>query len=95
MKISSQNSGLASSTPLSKAGVQEVVAKPAAPATVEASIASHVQTASNTTAAEAPFDSQRVAEIRQAIAEGRFQVNPEKIAGQLLSGVRELLGRQN
>lgn len=37
------------------------------------------------------FDAQRVAEIRQAIADGRFQVNPEKIADGLIESVRDML----
>lgn len=44
-------------------------------------------------AGEAPIDVQRVAEIKQAIAEGRFQINPERIADGLLASVREMLGR--
>jgi len=41
-------------------------------------------------------DSARVAEIRQAIAEGRFKVNPDVVADQLLQTARELLrSRQN
>jgi negative regulator of flagellin synthesis FlgM len=42
-------------------------------------------------AGETPVDSQRVAEIRQAIVEGRFQINPERIADGLLASVREIL----
>lgn len=44
-------------------------------------------------AGEAPVDAERVAEIKQAIAEGRFQINPERIADGLLSSVRDMLGR--
>ncbi len=40
---------------------------------------------------EPAFNSQKVAEIRQAISEGRFQINPERIADGLLSSVREML----
>jgi len=36
-------------------------------------------------------DSARVAEIRQAIAEGRFKVNPDAVADNLLQTARELL----
>lgn len=36
-------------------------------------------------------DAARVAEIRQAIAEGRFQVNPDAVAERLLQTVRELI----
>ncbi|MCK9284386.1 MAG: flagellar biosynthesis anti-sigma factor FlgM [Rhodocyclaceae bacterium] len=37
-------------------------------------------------------DANRVAEIKQAIAEGRFQINPERIADGLLESVRQMLG---
>ncbi len=44
--------------------------------------------------AETPVvDSARVAEIRQAIAEGRFEMNPERIADGLIASVREMLER--
>ncbi|MCC7414425.1 MAG: flagellar biosynthesis anti-sigma factor FlgM [Gammaproteobacteria bacterium] len=39
-------------------------------------------------------DSQRVEEIKQAITEGRFKVNPEQIADRLLETVRELIQAQ-
>lgn len=37
------------------------------------------------------FDVARVAEIRRAISEARYQINPEKIADGLIDSVRELL----
>lgn len=42
---------------------------------------------------EAAFSSQKVAEIRSAISEGRFQINPERIADGLISSVREMLSQ--
>ena len=95
MKINSQNSGIVSSTASSTASPKTVaadspLAKPAVAPASEVSVAPHLKTG-GITAAEAPFDSQRVAEIRQAIIEGRFQVNADKIADTLLTGVRELL----
>ncbi|MGE0557188.1 MAG: flagellar biosynthesis anti-sigma factor FlgM [Burkholderiales bacterium] len=36
-------------------------------------------------------DTARVAEIKQAIAEGRFKVNPDVVADRLIDTVRELL----
>lgn len=42
---------------------------------------------------EAAFNSQKVAEIRQAISEGRFQINPERIADGLINSVREMLSQ--
>ena len=92
MKITPRNTtGTTSPASLTKAVVQDAPLAPAAAPASEASVASHVQTADSVSSAEAPFDSQRVAEIRQAIAEGRFQVNPGKIADKLLSEVRALL----
>ncbi len=45
--------------------------------------------------AEGAFNSQKVAEIRQAISEGRFQIDAERIADGLISSVREMLAQQN
>lgn len=41
-----------------------------------------------------PVDAAHVAEIKQAIADGRFRVNPEAVAERLLEAVRELLHAQ-
>jgi len=45
--------------------------------------------------ADGVVDVARIAEIRQAIAEGRFQINPERIADGLIDSVRQMLGRSN
>lgn len=45
--------------------------------------------------AGAVVDAKRVAEIKAAIAEGRFKVDPERIADGLLNSVRQLLGKHN
>lgn len=45
--------------------------------------------------ASAPVvDRARVDEIRQAISEGRFKVDPERIADGLIDSVRQMLGSQ-
>ena len=44
---------------------------------------------------EAPFDAGRVAEIKQAIAEGRFSINPGAIADRLIASAKELVGPQS
>ncbi|BCL75115.1 hypothetical protein JHS3_08510 [Jeongeupia sp. HS-3] len=48
---------------------------------------------SQTEASGAPFDSERVASLRQAIAEGRFSVRADAVADKLIDSVKELLGR--
>lgn len=40
-----------------------------------------------------PVDSAKVEAIKLAISEGRFKVNPEKIADGLINSVKELLSR--
>ena len=39
-------------------------------------------------------DSAKVEEIKQAISEGRFKVNAEKVADSLIESVRQMLGSQ-
>ncbi|HTY02161.1 MAG TPA: flagellar biosynthesis anti-sigma factor FlgM [Rhodocyclaceae bacterium] len=58
------------------------------------SLAARLQEASAAMADTPVVDSARVAEIKQAISQGQFKVNPEKIADGLLESVRQMLGRQ-
>ena len=43
---------------------------------------------------ESPFDTGRVAEIKQAIAEGKFSINAGAIADRLIASARELVDSQ-
>jgi negative regulator of flagellin synthesis FlgM len=52
-------------------------------------LAGRLQEASAAT--DEPVDAGRIAEIKKAITEGRFQVNPERIADGLLESARQLL----
>ena len=62
-------------------------------ASTEATL-SGLQSVSSALASSPVMDTERVAEIKQAIAEGRFQVNPERIADGLLKSVRDMLGER-
>lgn len=54
-------------------------------------LSSQLQAIESSMADTPVVDSARVAEIRQAIAEGRFRVNPDVVADSLLQTARELL----
>jgi len=54
-------------------------------------LSSQLQALESSMADTPVVDSARVAEIRQAIAEGRFRVNPDVVAESLLQTARELL----
>lgn len=46
---------------------------------------------SSTSESEAPFDSARVAEIKQAIASGQFTINASAISERLISSAKEMI----
>ncbi len=41
-----------------------------------------------------PVNSAKVQEIKEAVAQGRFKINPEAIAGSLIETARDLLNSQ-
>lgn len=43
---------------------------------------------------KAPVNSARIQEIKDAIAQGRFKINPEAIAGRLIDTARDLVSAQ-
>jgi negative regulator of flagellin synthesis FlgM len=62
-----------------------------APATDSVHLSPQLQSLSQATGTGAPFDAKKVEEIKAAIAEGRFQVDPEKVANGLLDTVTDLI----
>lgn len=56
-------------------------------------MSSHLKQSPALGEAAAPFDIQRVSEIRQAISGGHFKVDAEKIAGRLIDDVRDQLAK--
>ncbi|HEX8988939.1 MAG TPA: flagellar biosynthesis anti-sigma factor FlgM [Rhodocyclaceae bacterium] len=57
-------------------------------------LSSRLQEIQASLSSDAPVDTQRVSEIRQAIAEGRYKINPERIADGLLNSVRDMLTKR-
>ena len=57
-------------------------------------LSARLQEIGSTIASTPAFNADRVAEIKQAIAEGRFKINPERIADGLLDNVRQMLAGQ-
>ncbi len=54
-------------------------------------LSTQLQSINKNLASMEAFDAERVEKIRQAISEGHFTVNPEKVADRLLETVRELI----
>ncbi|MDD5176096.1 MAG: flagellar biosynthesis anti-sigma factor FlgM [Sterolibacterium sp.] len=71
-------------------------ARPAAPESDVAlsSLSSQLQKIEGTQAGSPPVDVERVAEIRQAIAQGNFKIDAGKIADGLIESVRQMLAAQ-
>lgn len=64
-------------------------------ATAEASESVRISAASTALVDSEPgIDQARISEIRQAIAEGRFKINPGAIADRLITTARELVDSQ-
>ena len=59
--------------------------------TTISSISTQLQAAQATSSSDSVFATSKVNEIKQAISEGRFQVNAHKVADGLLDSVNELL----
>jgi negative regulator of flagellin synthesis FlgM len=57
-------------------------------------LSARLQEASAALAETPVIDVARVAEIKLAISQGQFKINPEKIADGLLDSVRQMLARQ-
>ncbi|ACV37076.1 flagellar biosynthesis anti-sigma factor FlgM [Accumulibacter sp.] len=90
MKIESTTS---TASTIGEARPRTTVAKPAAGAAAEvhlSELAAQLQGSGDV----ASFDAARVSEIKQAIAEGRFTINPEAIADRLISSASELVDSQ-
>jgi negative regulator of flagellin synthesis FlgM len=69
---------------------------PSGDAQVElSSLSSQLQEIATSGSAASVVDSGRVAEIKQAISEGRFKIDPERIADGLVNSVRQMLAKNS
>lgn len=95
MKINSTVSPLGSATTDNRTrtapGAKRGASSPADTEVSLSPLSSKLQEIQAAVSSDAPVDTQRVAEIKQAIAEGRFKINPERIADGLLTSVRDML----
>lgn len=74
------------------AGTGQVAKAPEAGVNVALSgLSTKLQSLEATLSSGEIMDSARVAEIKQAIAEGRFKVNPDVVADRLLQTVQDLI----
>ena len=74
-------------------GAGAAAQRPAASGDAQVALSPRLQEIEARVAAAPVVNAERVAEIKQAIAEGRFKVNPERIADGLLSSVRQMLAK--
>lgn len=91
MKIDSTTT--ASSPVSSETRSRSNVSQPLAGAAAEvhlSELAAHLRATGDAPA----FDATRVAEIKQAISEGRFSINPEAITDRLIAAASDLLAAQ-
>lgn len=63
-------------------------------ATSEGAVAKLSGQSSALSAGGAPFNAEKVAEIKDAISKGEFKVNAEAVAAKVIESARELLGQK-
>lgn len=64
---------------------------PATPAAVQDAVSLSQLAGSLQAGEQPPMNTERIREIKQAIAEGRFKINPEAIADRLIESARDLV----
>jgi len=99
VKISSANPSIGSAPESGRPRpVSGAATRPAAGGDAQvalSSLSSRMQEIATNTSASPMVDAKRVSEIKQAISEGRFQIDPERIADGLLNSVRQMLAKNS
>ena len=90
MKIDSTYKPITPSVASKQAPAQAPAATPATDAVSLSQLAGSLQSGEHS-----PVNSARVQEIKQAITEGRFKINPEAIADHLIESARDLVNSSN
>lgn len=72
-------------------GVGKPASSPSPGASDSVHLSSKLQALEGQMASDGVFDANKVTEIKAAIASGRFQVDPEKVANGLLDTVKDLI----
>lgn len=77
-----------------KPGTPTAPQQPSSTSVSLGSTATQLQSMENSMANTPVADAAKVAEIKQAISDGRFKVNSEAVADRLLETVRDLIGNK-
>jgi len=97
MKIEGSYKSVGSAGDTKARGTRESTAKPSAEAGSKVDVsplASRLQQLEGTLAGVPEVDAAKVGELKQAISNGQFRVNPEKVADGLIESVRQMLQAQ-
>ncbi|WP_302139222.1 flagellar biosynthesis anti-sigma factor FlgM [Halomonas alkalicola] len=92
MKIDNHNPLIRTGQTPGRDEAQKVKGAIQQPATHDAEPAARTHLSHGAADASQDIDTARVAEIREAIREGRLEIHAERIADGLIANVRELLG---
>ena len=92
LPANSAGEGATRATGKDKSGHASAAQQPAGTNVSLGSTATHVRNMESSMASAPAVNAAKVAEIKQAISEGRFQVNTSVVADRLIATVRDLIG---
>lgn len=86
--------GVAQAAAKGKSNPPPVAQQPGSTSVSLGSTATQLRSMESSMANTPVVDAAKVAEIKQAISEGRFKVNPQAVAGRLIETVHDLIGNR-